>query len=261
MAIEILAQAGLGSLSPIVDQWLIQGLTELQILAQLRERTEWKTRFGAIEDFKARFPGLQPPSEADVLNFEVGAMQVFRSAEIPSGFYDSPDDFRRLIGNGVSLRELQERVEAYRVAAFQVPEATRQELDRLYGIGPGELTAFFIDPDKGQEVIMRQFTAAQVSGAFREAGLGSLEAAQAEVAGALSQEQVQRGTETVTRGRELFQAQAGEEAISVEDQVKAAFGTDAAAQEKVQRRASRRKAEFEGGGSYVTTREGVTGLG
>lgn len=254
-----LRQWGLGALGAWAwDRYLNTSSSEL-VMLELQDRPEYKTRFAGMEALRKKGRAI---SEAEYIELERGYAQAMAQANLPTGFYDDPSDFAKFIGGEVSANELRRRIKiAQNVAAKSVAPQVRDELARLYGVRDGDITAFFIDPDKAQSLIETQYVAATAAGAFKQAGLGELSRSQAEALGPLGDEQVEAGTQNLVASAGLLQEIQGEDALTTEEKLGAAFGTDVAAQEKVQRRVSRRKAEFEGGGSYVTTREGVTGLG
>ena len=94
-----------------------------QILLELRETPEYKTRFPAMDALSKRGRAI---SEAQYINYEQSAAAVFKAAGLPAGFYDTPDDFSRFLTNDVALPELQKRVEAYQDVAFSQPPEVRQ---------------------------------------------------------------------------------------------------------------------------------------
>jgi len=158
-----------------------------QIFLDMRQTPEYKARFPAMAQLQAKGRAI---SETQYLDLERSYTQTLREAGIPPGFYDQPDDFNRYIANEVSPAELQQRVSVYQKAAYEAPQETRNELQLLYGIGPGELTAYFMDPDRAEPVIMKQFQTAQVAGQALRAGLSQLNVTQAERFGALDPNEI-----------------------------------------------------------------------
>ena len=167
-AYQIIAAAfndyGLGTLAPKILELVQQGYnTESEITMMLRETTEYKTRFAANEARAKK--GLSTLSPAEYVAQERQYAQVMRAAGLPTGFYDSVDDYRGLLERDVSINEVQQRAQLAQKAAFEVPAETRQAFLDFYGIGVGELTAYFLDPEKGTALIERQSRAADIAGA------------------------------------------------------------------------------------------------
>lgn len=146
---------------------------------------------------------------------------------------------------------------------METEPGTKEELKRLYGLNDGDIAAFLIDPTRFQQTeAVRKAEAARRATAAREQGF-QLTAAQAEelVSRGVTQGAAQEAFGQLAETQELFRPQMqGEEAISQEEQIAAAFGTNAAAAQRVATRQRRRRAEFEAGGGLVETQQGITGL-
>lgn len=232
-----------------------------QITQFIRQTDEYKQRFVGMSDLQKKGRAI---SEAEYISVERSYSQVLRAAGLPSGFYDSPDDFARLIGGEVSASELADRVQAYTQVAFESPPEVRDQLQRLYGIGPGELTAYFIDPERALPIIRQQARAAQLSGAASASGFGALERGEAERLAQLgvTDQQAREGFGALVDARELFAPlDAGEGAIGRGEQIGGALGGDSVARRKIEERRRRRQAQFEGGGGYASSKSGFSGIG
>ena len=256
-----LDEFGLGQLGDRVWQQYLSGAPTEQIFLELRQTSEYKTRFAGLSQLQEKGRAI---SEAEYISIERSYAQIARAAGLPSGFYDSPDDFSRLIGSEVSPAEFAERVQSYTRVAQESPPEVRAELQRLYGIGPGELTAFFIDPDRALPMLKTQAQAASLSAAAGRSGFGGLGVGDAERLAQLgvTDQQAQEGFGALVDARELFTPlDAGESAIGQSDQIGAVFSGDAGARRRIENRRSRRKAEFEGGGSYASDKAGFGGIG
>lgn len=258
---SVLSQYGLGSLTPQVQRWLVEGRSEAEIPQLLRDTTEFKQRFPAIVQREQR--GMSPISPEEYVRYEQGVHQMMRQAGLPQGFYDSPDDFTAFIAGDVSLAELGERVTLAANAAFRMPAEERAALE-AWGVGPGELTAFWLDPDRAQPLLERRYAAAQLAGTSQRTGYGQLGLEQAErlaIQGVTAQ-QAEQGFSTLADSQELFGAlNRGEDTIGRDDQLDAAFSGNSAARRRVERRRRQRQGEFQAGGSFASTQEGLVGLG
>lgn len=260
---NLLSEYGLGSLTSFTKNSIIQGYSQNEVVQQLRETPEYKTRFKAIEQRKDA--GLSPLSEADVVNAEKSYEQVLKSAGLPPGFYDNPDDYTNFLVSDVSPDELQQRVVKGYQAAMNAPPETRSALQNLYGIGPGELAAYYLDPGRTEDLLQRQLTAAQMAGTAQTTGYGALNRSQAERLTALGIDpnQAATGFGQLAKERELFSALPGEadNQINQDQQLAAAFGNDANQQQRIKKAADQRVAEFGGSTQYATNKTGYTGLG
>lgn len=256
-----LEQYGLGGLADRLWQQYLSGAPLEQIWTDMRGSTEYKTRFPYMDELAKRGRAI---SEAEAIGIERSYVQIMRAAGIPEGFYDSPDDFGRLIGNEVSPAELSQRVDTYVQAVYQSPPEVRAELERIYGIGTGHLAAFFMDDTKALPIIQNQFAAAQRSATATRTGFGGLTGGEAErlVQLGVTDQQAQEGFGALVDARELFTSlDSGESAIGRESQIGAAFGGDSLAKRKIEERRRKRQATFEGGGGFASNKEGLSGLG
>lgn len=261
--VDVLGQYGLGSLSQWAIEQLQGGLSANEVIIALRDRPEFRQRFRAI--FERQEAGLTPMSPQEVVAYERQAAERMRLAGLPEGFYDQSDDFVRFLGNDVSIVELQGRIDLARTAAFEAPAEVKDELQRMYGVGDGDLTAFFLDEKRALPLLQQRYVAAQTSGVATRSGFGQLDRAEAERLAALgvSEQEAEQGFGALVRGKELFGALPGsrEDTISRQEQLGAVFGSDERAAQRVEQRARKRVGSFQGGGSFATDKEGFAGFG
>jgi len=240
----------------------VNDMTGDQFMQSLRSTTTYKQRFPAME--ARRKAGLPPLSEAEYVSTEGTYRQLMRNAGLPAGFYDQKDDFTNLIATDVSPAELQTRVESGYSAMANAPADVKDQLFNLYGVTPGAMAAYFLDPTRGVDAIQRQVAAANIGAAATRTGFGQLTTGQAEelVGAGLSQSQAQTGFETLGREQELMGALPGENVSTITkgEQLGALEG-NLATQQEIERRAAQRKAAFAGGGGYAEGSGGVSGLG
>lgn len=258
---SLLADYGLAQLDDQAQQWVIESLSPNEIVQRLKTTQPYKERFKVIDDRKQA--GLPAISEAEVVAYEKQATQLFRSAGLPKGFYDSPDDFYKLQMSDVSLSELDARVNKGYVAAMAMPQDVRDEAKSLYGLSEGDLAAFFLDPQRTEAVITEQFGASQRAAEAQRTGFGQLDKTQAEDLQKLSGTDATQGFTQLANEKQLFNALPGENVdnVSVDQQLAAQFAGNADAQNAIKKIASQRAALFQGGGSYVQNKEGFAGVG
>lgn len=240
------------------DEWLID----------IKKTPTFRTRFKGIIDLeeKAARGEYVPyiPSVSEYIDLEEGYKQKAREYELPSTMYDSPDDFARLIGGGVSVNEYDTRLKMAQQTALGDDPLFREELARLVpGVNIGDLTAYYLDPDRGDVVLQERYNQAQFGAAARRSGFGILTQGEIEtLQGKVSVEQAQAGFDTLSAGSELVAALPGEQEGGMDRaaQLRLVAG-EGQAQEQFKKQQARRKAVFEGGGGYDTTQQGVAGLG
>jgi hypothetical protein len=259
----LLRRYGLGSLAKWAWDQMKEGHSTERIIQDLRDTDEYKTRFKGLSIRQKK--GYNAMSEEEYLTYETQVRQMMRAAGLPKGFYDDPDDFAKLIGNDVSVAEMQARIMDGYQAASQAPQDVRRRLRDMYGINQGSLAAYFLDPNRALPVIERQWQAAQISATAGRTGYGQLGRRQAEGLAALGvdPDQAQQGFGELAESRELFTRLPGENAdrITRDEQVAAMFAGDTDAMGKIRRRAESRVTRGSGGQGFGLTGGGVAGLG
>jgi len=267
----LLTRYGLMSLYDTAVQWMVDGIADspdrLQIA--LRETPQFRERFRGL--IAREENGLPPISVDEALAYEDQAFQLMRSYGYPPGFYDDPDDFQDLIANNVSGVELEQRLTSYADVAAVGREQVRAELGRQFGNGEavdsltdGDLAAWFIDPQRGLQAIRQRLAAAQVSASAVGAGFGGLtygESSRLTGAG-VDESQARQAFGALAQQGDVTGTLAGETEAGMarENQIGVVAG-DGRALSELERRRRGRQGAFEGGGSFATTGEGVSGLG
>lgn len=257
---------GLGTLSNYVENLLVEdpslaeagNLPVLELM--LRDRPEYKERFKGNE--ARRQKGLTEYSAADYLAIEANLKAVLAGNNMPTGFYDTQNDLANFIGNDISAQELDTRVQQGYLAVKNADPNTVAEMKRLYGVDEASLAAYFLDPTKGRDIVVKRAGAARIAGGAQAGGgitLSQQEAEQLAQQG-VSQEQAQQGFGAIQQMQELFRGAPGEQAISREEQIAGVFGTNAAAAQRIRKRQTERAAEFSGGGGFAGQGASVTGL-
>jgi hypothetical protein len=226
----------------------------------------------AGEIYRARFAGnvlrrkagLNVLPEKTYIGIENQFSQTMKAAGLPSGFYDSPDDFAALIGADVSPSELVSRINEGYLAVQQSNPQVTAEMRRLYGVDDSMLAAYFLDPERATPILLRQANAAQIAaeGTLQaQRQISAMTAEELAVAG-VTQEVAREGFQRISAAEELFVALPGttEQAITEQEQIGGVFGTSAAAQQRIRQRSRERQAIFEAGGRFAGQGTTVTGL-
>ena len=232
-------------------------------------QTIFDTRFSGNKEL--RDAGKPELSYSSYITREEEFKNDLRDSGFPPGFYDTPEDIAKLISGETSRKELQDRAQAAYVVVKQADPVIVAELRRLYGLGDGDLAAYFLDPTKAVDAIgkrltgqdlLRRTAAAQIGAqAQTQAGIG-LTAAQAEAlqASGVNPQEAQQKFADIGAQQELFNPLQGEQAITQEQQVAGTFGTNAEARKAIAARRRSRQAAFETGGGFAAT-QGTTALG
>jgi hypothetical protein len=264
---ENLRTWGLQDLDSFVyDMIFTQGIVDTTVIrGEIRRTDVYKERFKANDERRRR--GLPALDEATYLNMENQLRNVMRDMGMPPGFYDTNEDLDQFIGLDVSSDELQARIESGYKAVTEADPDVVGAMRNLYGVGEGDLAAYFLDPERAQDILLRQAQAAQVATqAQRQANI-VLDVATAErlAAQGIDARAAQQGFGAIGELQEVFQTtteeqMAGEQAFSQAEQIGAVFGTSAAAQQRLRQRARSRQAAFEGGGRFAGQGAEITGL-
>lgn len=246
--------------------------------SKTKAEEEWWIDIKKTTTFRDRFKGLVSlqeraargeyipyiPSVKEYVNLEAGYRTEAIKAGLPASFYDSPDDFAKLAENNVSAAEYAERIGTARRAAMSTDPSLRDELSRLLpNVDFGDLTAFFLDPDRATSHLMEK---AQLGASARRTGFGILTDQELSDLQGLgkSASQLEAGFGDLALQRGLTQNTIAEslsgDSISREEQL-GVVGGDVNAQMELDRRRQSRQAQFGGGGGAASPSRGDTGLG
>lgn len=169
MALETLFKSyGLESLAGKIYGYVKNGMSADTISIMLQDTPEYKARFKGNEArLKAGLPVLSP---ADYINTENAYRQTLRASGLPSGFYDSTDDFTDWISKDVSPTEVQSRVDLATQATALANPAYKQALNQM-GIDDGHMAAYFLDADKSLPLLQKAAATASIGAAALGQGL------------------------------------------------------------------------------------------
>lgn len=282
-----LAQYGLESLSGVLESFLQKKefrsadgrVSPTLVTAALRREPVYRARFAgkfALDDFIAseraagRTPTVTSITEADQLALEKQYRATAVKYGLPANFYDTIEDFTKLITNGVSPDEFAARIMAAQEVTSVANPEVKQALRMRYGLNDSDITAFFLDPDVARERIGSKATTADLT---RAANLAIVEGT-----GLVGGEAAQRVAETLAgpaqqlSAQNLIQGARGLEPLtrmSIEGEAAGLTGEEAllslgegqvTAQRAVTRERQRRLAEYQAGGQAAATAQGVVGL-
>lgn len=231
------------------------------VINSTRNTETYKRRFRGNAERVAK--GLSELSPAAYIQYEEAYRQSIRRAGFPVGFYDTEEDLSNFIARDIDPSELSNRLERGYKAVTQADPQIVAEMKRLYMVDDASLAAYFIDPTRAQDIVLRQAQAAQLAAqAQTQAGIGlTVEEAESLALQGVTQEQARQGFGAIAQAEELFRPiEMGEEAITREEQISGALGVNAAAAQRIATRQRRRRAAFEAGGGLAETAQGVTGL-
>jgi len=219
-----------------------------EIGIQLRESPAFKQRFVANE--RRRELGKPVYSVSQLLQLESQYRRNLRDSGMPAGFYDDPVSLQNFLINDISPDEILARVTQGYQAVRNADPTVINELKTLYNLDDGSIAAFFVDPTKAQDNILRAARAAEVGAQARKQAGIALTATSAEelVRQGVTEAEAQAGFTTFKQQESLYRPLMGEEALTQEEAIAGTLGTSAQAAQRVGTRKRRRRGEFEAGG-------------
>ena len=223
---------------------------------QLRESVAFQERFSANEVRRAAKKPVYSVSQ--YLQLESSYRNTLLAAGMPEDFYNSPEDFANFIANDISPDEIKSRVDLGYASVKNADPAIVNELKTMYGLDDSTLAAFFIDPSRTKDAVVRAARAAEVaSQARQQAGISlGVSAAELLVQQGVTQEEARTGFAQVAQLQELTRPLQGEKPLTEEELIAGKLGTNAAATQRVAMTQRRRKAGFEEGGKVGLTAVG-----
>jgi hypothetical protein len=234
---------------------------EALIVDSTRNTKSYKDRFAGNAARVAK--GLPELTPGAYLQYEEAYRQKLRSSGMPIGFYDTQGDLAKFIGNDTDPDEITQRINLGYKAVKDADPQIIAEMKRLYMVDDASLAAFFIDPEKSKDIVLRQAQAAQIAAEAQTQAEMRLSAQEAEglAQQGITSTQARQGFGAISSSRELFDTTlAGEEQITREEQISGVLGTNANAAQRIAQRQRKRKASFEEGGGLAETQQGITGL-
>lgn len=238
-----------GDIKTALAERRITGASSIDdIGVQLRESEAFKRRFAANE---ARLAAKKPAySVSQYLQLESAYRQALNASGMPKDFYDTPEDFQNFIANDISPDEIQYRIQQGYEAVKNADPQVVNELKTLYGLDDATLAAYFIDPNRTKEQVVRSARAAEVAAQARQQAGISLTAPQAELLSTqgVTESTAQAGFAKIKQSEQLLSPLAGEDALTQEELIAGTFGTSGAATQRVATARRRRQAAFETGG-------------
>jgi hypothetical protein len=249
---------GLGSLAAFIDKRIMEDASEESVLLELYDQPEYQVRFPGMKALRSKGKTI---TEDEYIKNEKALEATARFFEIPVGFYDGPEDWGKLIGNLVSPKEYQDRLQVGQDLGRSLSPGVKTQLQQLYNIGEGGITAYVLDSDRALPLLQKQAKAAQFVGFGRERGfkLEGMTAAQAEqIVGteAYSKLSAQQMQTALSQAAQLRQTQSRLTGIEGEvynegEALNAVIGGSPEAILASQQRAQREGARF-GGGTGIT---------
>ena len=264
---QVFNSYGLSALAPKIKEFVQQGFTPDTVTLKLQETPEYKQRFIGNENRrKAGLPVLTP---GEYLSVESSYKKILKDAELPSGFYDQPDDFSKFIGADIAPTELQERVNIANQSLQNADPFFTDSLRTYYGLNSGDMLAYALDPERALPVITRQQKAAQFGAEAARQGIQVAAPMAERFTGQLgvTQQEARQGFEQVAQilpeAQRLGAITPGAQPVGLEETTTAVFGGESSAdyKQRIRRLAEIEQSRFAGqaGVSRTSLAQGTQG--
>lgn len=240
---------GLGTLAPQIIDYIKKGYSADTITIMLQQSAEYKQRFKANEVRKTK--GLPVLSPAEYIATEDAYRQTLQKWGLPSGFYDSTNDFQSFLENDMSPVELDQRAQDASDFMNQADPAQMAYYRQYYT--QGDLVAFALDSNRAAPLVGKAFNASRIGGTAQDQGI-NIDQSQAESLASLGVTgdqaragfgQIAQVQPTVNKLGEIYG-----DGVTQQDLINATFSDDAQANTKLKKLASKERAAF-GGNSGV----------
>lgn len=242
-----------------VKSWVWEDKSPDAIVMEFRKSDAYNKRFTGMADLIKRGQFM---NEAEYIAQERAYRGVMVAWGLPENFYDGYDDYGRFIANGVSVKELEDRIVSAKTFLDSTDPTYRNTLRDLYGITEGGMLAYVLDGDKAQSILNQQMKAAAFAGSAANYDFG-LSKDQAEKYGATLGDQFNRigadqinalgsqmaALDEVADNQESL-AFIDNEAFTRTDTLDAEILNDTTKRSASQRRALREKARFSGASAF-----------
>lgn len=220
------------SLTAVIDNLYNTNVdpNKAQILNAVYNSEAYKQRFKANEVIKQRIadgqgrPGDRMLTPAEYIAAENQYRTILQDADMPEGYYDTPDDFTNLIANSISASEFKSRVDTAYDALNYADANVVNSLQNYYNLSKSDLVAYLLDPARAMPVLEGR---ASTAGAFGMNNRTELEKMyrSAQVGGAAERQ----GLDV---GRSMSEEIVG---LNKDDQAESAFAAAGAADSDLQR--------------------------
>lgn len=262
---DALDKLGLGGLfDDAWKYWTSMGATASieAVNGWLRDQPAFDRRFPALQELENKGIFKTP---GEYLAYEQTAKQKMTDAGIPADFYEDTDIAELMVG-GWSIDEISDAVDAAQTAVLTMPAEQRQHMQDYYGVSAGDLTAFWLDPDKkGNDLVARKAkeTIAGIGGAVSKTRFGDLSLNEADqiYRSGVSGAQAAQSLDSLSG----FLPETAAESMAGDDLTResaiGALPPGSAGQAAFEKRRASRQAAFGGGGGAAGGGAGKTGLG
>lgn len=142
-------------------------LTDAQKYTAVYDLPSYKQRFPAMAELRRRGEAID---EGTYIQQERSYRDVLIRNGLPTGFYDTRDDFAKWMVGAVSPDELNKRVSDAKRIIDSADSSLKDSARDLYGLDTDHLLAYVIDPSRAQPLIDKQMRAVEAGAAANRYG-------------------------------------------------------------------------------------------
>lgn len=216
---------------------------------QLIQTAPYYERFGKVNEARLA-AGYRALDEKTIVGMEDEYQKVLTQYNAPKGFYDQTSDFQMFLKNNYTNVDVANVFQAYRDFVQSTNPVVRGQLKDLFGINDDMITAYMIDPARGQSILEGiagknlNTAAALLEGLTKE----QADIAQQYGAGSLTyQAQRQKYSQVASNIQQYGNlAEIYGENFGAKEAIAAEFGADVAATETMNRLKATNLAQFSG---------------
>lgn len=176
---ELFRSYGLEELVPVIRGYMQSDVGPNEAKVLLKQNPIYKARFNGNELRIAR--GLNALSESAYLALENDYTETLSAYGLSDYFGSVTDATSRkarttaisnVIGGDISAVEFKDRIKTAVGRVRDADTGTKDAFRSLYNVTDTDLVKYFLDPKTGSEQLKQKVTAAEISGAALNAGLG-----------------------------------------------------------------------------------------
>ena len=255
------------SLGPRAWQTVNSGVdTRKGLDVWLRQQPEYAQQFpGNIQRMKS---GLPPLNESLYTSYVQQMQEMARASGLPQGFL-STAEIGQLIANEVKPTEMSQRLTNAYTAVQQADPNVLKALQDNYGLQPGHLAAWALDPHKATPLLQEQVQQAKFMAESQKAGLDRLTKQQAQGLSQFANQQgqsensVAQGIDQAGSMKGLTGTAPGQErqGLTQDQLLQGAVGTSTAAKQNLAAAVQAQSSPLQGGGGDVMNQKGIVGAG
>ena len=256
-----LREAGLAALTDETWKQWNAGTSAEQIMDYVRTTPDYAARFPAMAALRAAGRSI---TEGQYVAKEQADIDMMTTYGIPADIATNRNLLGSLISNNVNVVTLQQRLMAGQDSIMSQDKNVLAYSKEQFGLTPGDLTAFVLNPDISVPILQQKAKAIQIGGAaFQEKQAVDAQQAMSLAAAGITAQQAQQGFGNIAQQGQFQQALPGDISgnLTNEELINAQFGMDPVALAKLKKVAATRADEFQGGGQFTASATGVGGIG